>query len=303
MRYKYTLLFSYLTLATLLLLPYITWSQNLAIDGRFIEAETKVGDTIHYVLKLRHHPSLEVVFPDSTYDFAPFELVHQRAFPTRTDSISSLDSVVYTIATYELDARQGLKLPIFIADPTAMDGHRKLFPQADSIDLQPLITEMPDSVVTFENTQLAYVAEEFNYPYLLIGIGSSLMTVGLIYILFGSSIKKAILLKRLKRDHEQFINKFQHYSEGSQVNVEKAVGHWKRHIGLLLDLPISSYTTKEISRKVTDVPEKVLSSLRQTDQAIYAGLQKDDLLDSFRELRTFAEITYNKRVEEIKKDK
>ena len=271
------------------------------VDGRFIEKQTKVGTPVHYILKLKHDPDLEVVFPDSTYDFTPFELLDKEPFPTKTDSTGSMDSVVYTVSTFETDARQGLRLPVFIADPRAEDGRRPLYPRADSIDIVPLVQSLPDSVSMIENTQVADVKEEFNYPYLLIGAGVAIVLGIVVYFVFGNKVRQFFLLKNLKKEHEAFVSSFQRYSEGSSPNVEKAISIWKRHAGLLLEEPMASYTTKEISRKISNIPDSVLTALRKADQAIYAGLDEEDLLGNLRELRAFAEQAYQDRVAAIKR--
>lgn len=270
-------------------------------DGRFLEPETKVGAPIHYILKYKHKPMQEVLFPDSAYDFAPFELIDKQFFPTKTVGNTSIDSVVYTLATYETDTRQGLALPVFIASSTNPDGKRAVFPKADSIDLEPLIQAMPDSIRLFEDTQMAHVDKEFNYPYLLIAVGLIWLIIASIILFFGGTIRRSWKLRRLKKKHLQFVGNFERFiSQGVKADVESAVALWKGYTGNLTSLPLASYTTKEISRNTNSTPE-VIDALRYTDKVIYAGTSsEDDLTAHLQELKKYTQSIYQKEVQRIK---
>ena len=54
---------------------------------------------------------MEVIFPDSSYNFSPFEWVSKEYFPTHTNESGSLDSVVYTLTCFDLAPVQQLVDP------------------------------------------------------------------------------------------------------------------------------------------------------------------------------------------------
>ncbi len=301
--YSYSQIKVTLALSWVLLFSTNIYAQDEVLDGRFLEPTTKVGVPTHYILKMRHSPDLEVLFPDSTYDFSPFELLSKQAFPTKTDSLGSLDSVVYTLATFNTDARQGLSIPVYIADKKQAEGKRPIYPSADSVDLEVLLKTLPDSVAAFENTQMATVKEEFNYPYLLIGLASLLIVLAAVWLLFGNDIRSTFLLRKLKKQHLQFIQQFdQLIFDGGKQEIEPAVSLWKSHAGEMLGVPMGSYTTKEVSRKVKGVPSEVIVALKKSDQAIYAGIEQADMLPHFRLLKDYAQDAYQQRVNQIKND-
>ena len=58
------------------LLPLLALARPSFTDslpqGRFLRPTVRVGEIIEYELTYRHAPSLEVIFPDSAAEFAPF---------------------------------------------------------------------------------------------------------------------------------------------------------------------------------------------------------------------------------------
>lgn len=295
--------FRHFLYCSLLLCTSLIWGQQALPDGRFLEPETKVGQPIHYILKYKHSPNQEVLFPDSTYDFTPFELVDKQFFPTRTEGAISIDSVVYTLATYETDLRQGLSLPIFMSSTNDPDGKMPIFAKSDSIDLEPLIQEMPDSLILFEDTQIAHVSREFNYPYLLIGLLAVFISIVLAVALFGKKVQQGWKLKRLKKKYQKFVESFdQIQGKGGQASVAPAITLWKTYTGQLMGRPLTSYTTKEIAGFITS--PKVLESLRYADRVMYAGtFSEERLSDHLNALKAFTQEVYEQKVQAIKAEK
>lgn len=268
--------------------------------GVFLEQETKIGEPIHYILTYRHPSDMEVLFPDSTYDFSPFEWIQQDAFPTRTDSTSSLDSVVYTLMTFELDSIQKLSVPIWEITGEKEEDRNNIFPLEDRIFLEPTIIAQPDSVVLQTNTSFIEVFREFNYPYLLLALGILLVLAMITVLVFGKPIRKAYRLRKMKKEFTKFSADFDTMVEKSldAKLIEHALLKWKNYTAKMVDLPLYSYTTKEITFALTD--DKLNNNLIKMDRAIYADLMGDDLNDALRYLREYALTAYQQKVKEVK---
>ncbi|MDX5345971.1 MAG: hypothetical protein LPK19_01880, partial [Hymenobacteraceae bacterium] len=150
----------------LLILPFLAPAQvtQPAPRGYFLQDSVKIGTWLEYVLVYRHPLTQEVIFPDTTYNFAPFELVKKTYYPTSSDSIKSTDSTVYILRTFETDKVQKLSLPVYI-----LRGRDTLtlYTSTDSVLLHELVHEVSEPLVFQQNTELAYVKERFNYPYFL----------------------------------------------------------------------------------------------------------------------------------------
>jgi len=82
--------------------------------GKFLSDSIKIGQPVKFSLCFKHPVDMEVFFPDSSYDYSPFEFIDKQYFPTRSDSFSSTDSVVFTLMSFEIYKVQVLTLPVFI---------------------------------------------------------------------------------------------------------------------------------------------------------------------------------------------
>ena len=104
----------YIYIGLLLALSIPVKGQIVQPESSFNKDSVKIGEEVVYSRSIRYLSTKDVVFPDSLFNFAPFELYKKVSFPTRSDSIFSLDSAVYHLSTFELDTVQLLNLPIFM---------------------------------------------------------------------------------------------------------------------------------------------------------------------------------------------
>ena len=88
--------------------------QRIMPKGVFQTDSVEVGKPVYFSLSVRHSPESEIFFPDSTYDFSPFELVSQRTFVSNTDARGTLDSAVYHLISFDVSKVQKLRLPVFV---------------------------------------------------------------------------------------------------------------------------------------------------------------------------------------------
>lgn len=278
--------------------------QDVQIDGHFLADSVKIGEVIPFTLSARYPAREVLLFPDSTYDFSPFEIERKQFFPTVTREGMSFDSVVYFLSTYEIDPVQRLRLPVFV-----MEGKDStvLYSESDSLILQQLVQQVPDSVSAQQlalktNTGYQNVRWLFNYPILLVVIGIFIVLILIIWIFFGKKIQLYFALRKLNRHHAQFLSRFNEYlsrlqGEVNTMTAEAALTLWKGYMEQLLQQPYTKSTSKEILRTVTDPQlEKSLSSI---DRMIYGGKQVTEAM-VFEYLKDYSEHEYNKKKEEVK---
>ena len=179
------------------------------MQGRFLADSIKIGEQIPYSLTVRYPSSLNLVFPDSTFSFAPFEIQKKKYFPTLSKNNISYDSTVYFLTTFEIDSIQILRLPIFsihAKDCTAF------FASPDTIFLKQLIKVVPDSIAAQElplktNTAYQNVKWLLNYWVFIIIISALLISAVTVWLIFGKRIKRYFILRRLQRKHNSFLQK------------------------------------------------------------------------------------------------
>lgn len=133
--------------------------------GVFLQDSLSVGKPISFSLSYWHHPSQDVFFPDSTYDFSPFRFVSETFITTKTLGGRSLDSVVYSLVSYEIDSIQRLRLPVFIL----REGDSlKLFGEADSVFFKEMVKDEDlESDGLMANLRYSEVQTDIDYPKIL----------------------------------------------------------------------------------------------------------------------------------------
>jgi len=293
-----------LTILFLLLISLLSHAQEVKVRGEFHADSIKIGIPFPYSLSATYPKDKNVVFPDSTYSFDPFEIDHKTYFPTRTTGDISYDSVVYFLTSFEIDTVQRLTLPVFIvnrADCTSV------YARIDSVFLQQMVKQVPDSVSMDQlplKTNTAYQAVSWllNYPLLLIVIGVVIVAVVAVWLIFGKRIKKYFKLKKLKKSYHQFMNEFGNAISALENNysnheAESTLLMWKKYMEQLQSRPYTKYTTKEIFNMVRN--EKLANALKQIDRTIYREgqkLEKAPLL----ELQQYTEKKFQDKLEEVR---
>jgi hypothetical protein len=236
--------------------------------GKFLTDSVEIGKPILYAFSYRHHFAQEVFFPDTTYDFYPFELKKRDFFPTNTSKNISTDSVIYTLVTFEIDKVQRLALPIYAfanRDCTAV------FSMQDSVFLKEMLGSNLNLPLK-TNTSAVEVPLSIDYPKILGYLLSLVGVIGLIYTLFGKYIRKKYNQFLFTRKHRDFVNNYKKTLRGelNDKNISKALVAWKKHLEWLEKRPFSSFTTKEIIQNIPN--ERLEDALKDVDSAIYGGI-------------------------------
>lgn len=276
-------------------------AQNFEPQGKFIQQETKIGEEISYTLSVMYDRNLNVLFPDSTYNFGSFEYNSRTYFTTKSDSSLSFDSVIYNLSTFEIDTIQYLQLPIFIMSE---EDSLPIYSSIDSIRLVQVVTEIPENPEFKANTELVNMRRQFNYPYLLIALGVITFLALIVALFFGKQLAKTWKVYRMKRIHEKFIKQFFNLmrdvsSNNPSQTPEHVLAEWKIYMERLEKKPISKLTTKEIL--VLHNSASLKENLRLIDRCIYAEERGNDLFASFDNLMKFSIEIYDQKITEIKK--
>lgn len=270
-------------------------AQQISPSATFQKDSIAIGEEVPYSLWIRYPRDMDVIFPDSLYDFTPFEINSREYFTTRSDSTQSLDSVVYYLSTFEIDSVQYIQLPIYLLEEF---DSVELRPGLDSIVLHHVVEALPDSVTVIVNTDYQKVPLAFNYPYFTAGIIILLIAALIVFLAFGGRIRKMIRVFWVSRRHKRFIKTFTEYIQSDDIEVEKSIAFWKRYLEKLEQTPYSKLTTKEIFENTEDISLK--ENLAVIDRYIYATAEKPDTSDSFEFLLNFAEDRYHQKIDQIK---
>lgn len=277
-------------------------SQEVRVSSHFHADSLRIGDVVPYSLTARYPSNLNLVFPDSTGRYFPFEYSHRKYFATKTNEGVSYDSVVYYLTTFEVDSVQSLALPVFVihdSDCTRIES------ELQYIRLQSLVAHVPDSVDVKAlplKVTVAYepVDKEFNYILAggIIFILAVLTVAG--WLIFGKRIRRFFAVRRLTREYTGFNRRFgeslhQVAQQSSAQAVEHSVALWKGYLELLENKPYTKLTSKETLRIIQD--DRIRISLQDIDRMVYANAGAD--IQPLEELRMYADQAFQKKMKEV----
>jgi hypothetical protein len=277
---------------------------KITITSGFLEDSMVVGDQVRYYLTALYPQHLDILFPDSTYAFEPFEYHHKTYIPTRTRDSVSYDSVVYFLQSFEVDLVQTLQLPIYQLHKKDTITHLSL---VDTIRLSELVTIPLDTIPTEAlplkwNVAYEHVKKLFNYPIAFI-IGLALTLLGVVlWMLFWKPVKRYFKLRSLNKRFEKFQQQFNTEVQNIQTNrpstIETPLNTWKNFLENLENNPYTKLTSKEWFE--LDKDETLYQQLRRIDQAIYGSVGADSTTEAFNNLKNIAEERYRKKAQHIK---
>jgi len=286
----------YIAFILIIILPSLLKSQTLPPNGYFLEDFVQIGAPFGFALSLSYNAQEQVLFPDSNYNFKPFELIRKTYFPTQTVDGISKDCVIYIFETYKTDSIQKLSLPVFyIRNGDSV----KVYSQPDSVAVIQNIKSLEGQRL-LSDTRYARVQRTLNYP-LIFGIAVLVaFLLFLIYLLFGKAIVRSYKLYVIRKAHLAFLRNFEKHekefkTEKDPDSVERALNLWKVYLSRLENIPVHTYTTTEIIDLYKQ--EELQQGLQDIDRAIYGGLVSAAPAKSLAILKKFT----NKRFLEIKK--
>ncbi len=282
------------------------------VKGQFLDDSIKLGLVVRYALSVRHSPEIQLFFPDSTYNYAPFTWVKKQSFPTITQKNISLDSAVYELTTYEIQKNQRLALPVWWV--RSQDSTQRIWAKMDSVAFQSLVndkifelntteenSQKIDDLLLKSNTKYVEIPEYFNYPYIIAIILLILIVVLVIWGLLGQRIIRAYQIFQFNTRHAIFLGEFTRLSNRittrrTTEDIEKAIALWKKHLEQIDQKPFTSYTSKEIMQVLPS--PNLADALKSIDKAIYGKEISEEILQALSVLKELA-ISHFKTQKEL----
>lgn len=275
----------------------------MQVNSGFLTDSVGIGDEGGYYLTARYPSELNILFPDSTYNFTPFEYVRKVYFPTKTVNNQSYDSAVYYLSTFEIDKLQSLSLPVYQFND--LDTVTYASPR-DTVRLIELVKTLPDTLAVQNlplktNTAYQLVPFLFNYPILVIVLVVLLVLALVGWLVFGKRIRKHYRIKRMEKAWQKFLGTYTaQISEIKQSfspeRTEHALVEWKRFMEQLESRPYTKLTARETMRMENN--EVLGSNLHRVDGAIYG--HNTSVVEPLEHLMSFAQQRYTKKLEEVK---
>ncbi len=281
-----------------------TAQKGLFPKATFDKDSAKIGEKVKLSVYLDYPYTNKILFPDTNYDFQPFEILKRDFFPTRTRNNISRDCVVFEVCTFLPDSIQKIQVPIFqFQEKDSLSWYSN----EASIFITPVIKgPVPEKPVFETALSPVPVARKINYPYIIIGMSVIIILILIINFFFDRPIQKFIYLFLEARRHKAYLKQFEKIN-GQLENsltvelVENLLVTWKKYLQRVDDHPYTSFTSREIYQVL---PDQVLrDALMEIDRWIYGGLDMKDWRSNFNYLKNISLQFYQKKREAIRNGK
>ena len=251
-----------------ILFSHKIYSQEIDYNIFFKEESVKIGDTITLISTLRYPKNIEIIQPDSSYKFIPFEFLDKIVFESSTSNNFIYDSTIYLLQTFELDSIQSIYLKSYIINKS---DSLEILSNNDDILTISLVNEKNSKIKA--NTLFERINSIFNLKKYSIITGVIFSILILIYLVFRKKINKYFKIKRIKSETDFFKNEFDYilnkYLNTNNIKfLENLILKWKRFMEKLSKKPYSSSTTSEIS--IFNKNIKSIKTLKEIDKCIYS---------------------------------
>jgi len=286
-------------IAFFITISLLSYSQEIEVKGGFVQDSLRIGLNVEYWMTAKYPANLDLFLPDSAFDFAPYEFGGREYFETQSDSLQAIDSVVYSLQSFEIDLVQYLGLP---ATLIINNDSTRVFSPRDSIFLVELVATVTDSTMLITNTEYLKVNQEFNSPFLMIILGTLGVIALIVLIVFGKKIRRHFILRRMAKSHQKFLAQLSDQIEilkdqGTPENAESALSIWKTYQEKIEKRPFTKLTSKEMVQY--DFAKELKDPLRAIDRCVYGKRTSDSVYQDFQHLEGFAQNRYDHHIDKI----
>lgn len=254
-----------------LLIPVLSNAQQITVNGYFMQDSAKLGERVGYVLKASYPESVQIIFPDSTFDFSPLVLLEKKTYISHTQDSITQDSTVYYLSNFSLDPSSYLTLPVYELARYDSIVH---YPMEAELKLKLTLDSIPEQLVFQENNIYQPLEKFFNWIIIGIITGVVLLLIGVLYFLFADKIQEYWKERREKRRWAQFEKRWKTQtallSETPSIEAaDEVIGLWKGYMESITKLPVKEWTSSEIGERMDNL--EIFKALRAIDLIIYAG--------------------------------
>lgn len=288
----------FLCIISYFLIPQQAHSQDLEVEGYFMQDSAMLGERVGYVLKAKSKPGVNIVFPDSTHNYSPFVLLEKKSFISSTQEDVTVDSVVYYVSNFSLDPVAKLALPVYEVFRFDSLVH---MPLEASLALKLTIDPLPEELSFKDNNVYQPIPTEFNMLVLLLILGVIAVLAIIVLVIFGKKIKRKWDNWREKQKYKRFVKRWNAAETAfaatpDMAQADELLGLWKTYMEHLNNEPFREWTTTEISEFLDN--KEIIKDFRAIEMVIYAGKEGKDITETCNNLKDICTDSFKKKITE-----
>ncbi|RPG64530.1 MAG: hypothetical protein CBE50_001910 [Flammeovirgaceae bacterium TMED290] len=245
------------------------FSQEIDYKIYFLDKEIKIGDSIKLVSVIQYPKEIELIQPDSSYQFFPFTFIRKENFQSKLNQELIFDSTLYFLRSFEIDSLQFIKLNSFILKEK---DSLEISSNFDTVYFQSLVDNTDQNIKI--NLSYNNILSILNTYRLTLYTITFILSVLIFYLIFRKKIIIYFRKRRVLKNYNLFKVEFEKLNkqfklDSNKKNLEKILLEWKRYMENLSLIPYSSMTSKEIIEFTDDM--NLIESLRYFDKLIYSN--------------------------------
>lgn len=280
-------------------IAHLSYAQELKVEGYFLRDSAMLGQKIGYVLKATYPSSLNVLFPDSTFQYGSMEYLDKEIFTSYTQDSTTLDSAIYYLSNFSLDPVKNYRLPVFEILRYDSISH---YPEESLLHLNLTIDEIPEELVFKETNSYQAIKQDFNFLYLIIGVSAFLIIALALVLIFGKKVGKSWRIYQEKKRQKRFLvqwnqTKRTFISQPSLDTADGLLGLWKGRMEALTGNPFREWTATETAAHL-ERPE-VLQDFRKIELIIYADRPAEDVQEACDHLEAISTSTFHQKIKAL----
>ena len=250
-----------------LLLSMNLYSQEIKFNIFFSKDSIKIGEPIFLTSVLSYDKKLEIVQPDSSYNFNPFEYIDKFIYPSKVYNGKIFDSTIYSLRTFNIDTVQKINLNSFIINKDCLEINSSY----DSVFLINQVENLSDKVI--KNTSYSIISYIFNTNKYILAAVIFLIIILILFLIFRKKIITYLKIQRLNKDLNNYSNllndSLDKYSNGKdKKDLELSLLIWKRYMEKNSIFSFTSSTTLKINDYLND--KKTKDILEEIDMILYS---------------------------------
>ncbi|WP_234364368.1 hypothetical protein [Lunatibacter salilacus] len=271
-------------------------AQEVSVEGYFLKDSAKLGERVGYVLKATYPPSMNILFPDSAFNFGSMDYLSKQTFTSYTKDSLTLDSAVYYLSNFSLEPVKSYRLPVF--EVLRYDSISHL-PLEANLQLVLTIGELPDVLTFQESNAYQKIKQGFNYPMLILVLGLITVLAIASYFLFGQQIRDSWFVYLEKKKRKKFLIQWQLakqrlVQQPDLSSADELLGLWKSYMESLTGQPYREWTTTEIADHLAQ--PNLVKDIRDIEVIIYADRVSENLDHACKNLTAISENSFEEKI-------
>jgi hypothetical protein len=285
-------------IGTVILLSLLTtegWGQPVRTMLEFQQDSLRLGQTIELRLLVERPPGTQVILPNQSRYFVPFEMLTYEVEPTRTVNGKEWDAVQYRLRSFEVKEYQTLSLEVGY-----LQNRDTVFQtvESDTIFLSGLVSGELEQLDYLVYEDLVPLTDPPNYRMaILLGV-ALLIVVAALFLVLRKPVRRYLAMRSLQMEWQQVRRKLKKLEQLQDQSVFfPAINTlWKSYMDPDEKMALRSMTTTELRAEITRISylnaeqQKSLIQIAQAgDAVIYAG-ESDSGMDPSQVILTLRKI-------------